>query len=59
MSIAFLFWLVMILWLLFGLWLGRPASGAPWNWSPVGGTVILWILLFMLGWRVFGFPIHG
>jgi hypothetical protein len=58
MSIGFLFWLIMILWLLLGVWQGRPSTG-PWNWYPLGGTIILWILLFMLGWHVFGFPIHG
>ena len=58
MSKAFLFWLIMVLWLLFGLWVGRPTPGA-WAWQPLSGTIILWLLLFMLGWKVFGFPIHG
>jgi hypothetical protein len=59
MSIAFLYWLIMILWLLFSLWNGRRvAPNTPWNWQPLGGSVILWILLFIIGWRIFGFPLH-
>ena len=57
MSIGFLFWLLMILWLIFGMWSVWPAAGQP-NWRPVGGNLLLWILLFILGWRVFGFVIH-
>lgn len=51
MTIGFLFWLLMILWLLFGLGV-LAVAGAPW-----GGTLLLFILLFLLGWKVFGFVI--
>ncbi len=53
MTIAFLFWLLMLLWLLFGLYLNRE------NHVLLGGSLLLWILLFLLGWKVFGFPIQG
>ncbi len=53
MTIAFLFWLLMILWLIFGLYMGRD------NHLWLGGGLLLWILLFLLGWKVFGFPIQG
>lgn len=56
MSIAFLFWLLMLLWLLFGAYTRRASIGTPWVW---GGDLLLWILLFLLGWRVFGWPIAG
>lgn len=55
MSIGFLFWLLMILWLFFGMWSIWPADG---NWRPVGGNLLLWVLLFILGWKAFGFVIH-
>lgn len=55
MTIGFLFWLLMILWLLFGLW----AAPRPLNHYWAGGHVLLWLLLFLLGWEVFGFPIKG
>jgi cytochrome b561 len=58
MSIGFLFWLLMVLWLFFGMWSSWPAPGQPGaSWRPVGGSLLLWVLLFILGWRVFGFVI--
>jgi hypothetical protein len=58
MTIGFLFWLLMVLWLVFGLYSNRGAIGSG-NYGLVGGNLLLFILLFLLGWRVFGFPIQG
>lgn len=58
MSIAFLFWLLMILWFLFGLYWNRADLGSG-NYGIMGGNLLLFILLFLLGWKVFGFPIQG
>lgn len=58
MTIGFLFWLLMILWLLFGLYWDSGDLRAG-NFGRVGGNLLLWILLFLLGWKVFGFPIQG
>jgi cytochrome b561 len=61
MSIGFIFWLLMILWLLFGLYWNWPktpeqkASGV----GALGGNLLLFILLFLLGWKTFGFIIQG
>lgn len=57
MAIGSLFWLLMILWLLFGLYWNRGdfRSG---NYGLVGGNLMLFIVLFLLGWQVFGFPIQ-
>ena len=58
MDIGFVFWLLMLLWILFwgfGTW-GGPQGQVYWtrgSWFP------LFILLFLLGWRVFGFVIRG
>jgi hypothetical protein len=57
MTLSFLFWLLMILWLIFGFWQWRPT--APANYAPFGGHLLLWVLLFLIGWRVFGFVIQG
>ena len=54
-TIGFLFWLLMILSLIFG-WLAYPPTP---NWRPFGYSMLLWILLFLLGWKVFGWPIAG
>jgi len=42
----------MLLWLVFGLWSNWPAP------RPIGGTLLLFILLVILGWKVFGPPVH-
>ena len=51
-----IFWVIMIIWFLFGLWTNWPAQGAkPW---PLVGNVVLWVLLGLLGWAVFGGAVH-
>jgi hypothetical protein len=53
MSMGLLFWILMLLWLIFGVW---------WNWPNhylVGGNVLLFVLLAILGWHAFGAPVHG
>lgn len=58
MTIGFLFWLLMILWFLFGLYWNRTAFAGG-DYSVFGGNLLLFILLFLLGWKVFGFVIQG
>jgi hypothetical protein len=58
MSIGFVFWLLMILWLLFGLYWNRGDIRGG-NYGIMGGNLLLFILLFLLGWRTFGFIIQG
>ena len=53
MSIGLLFWIIMIIWLLFGLYRNRTTL-IVW----VGDGLILWVLLAILGWAVFGPAIH-
>lgn len=43
----------MLILLIFGLWHAYP------NYYGMGGSLILWILLALLGWKVFGPPIRG
>jgi hypothetical protein len=58
MSIGFLFWLIMILWLIFGFYWGYSQGTGM---APMfyGNHFVLWVLLALLGWKAFGFPIHG
>jgi len=59
MTIGFLFWLLMILWLIFGWPAYWPAPGGDWRaFRPAGGLLLLWVILFLLGWQVFGWPIQ-
>jgi len=57
MSIGLIFWVIMLLWFIFALAWNRgwvDASVGPW-----GNSVMLFVLFLLLGWRVFGAPIHG
>lgn len=54
MTLEVWFWVIMFLWLVVGLWL---------EWTPgypyvrAGRHVLIFILLLILGWRVFGSPV--
>lgn len=52
MSFGLAFWILMLLWLVFGLWHWYP------NYTIMGGNLLLFILLLLLGWKVFGTPLH-
>ena len=57
LSLGLLFWILMIIWLIFGFWsYYRPAGN---NYFPFGSHLLFWVLLFLIGWEVFGFPIAG
>ncbi len=58
MSIGVLFWILMILWFLFGLYWNR-ADIQGGNYGIMGGNLLLFILLFLLGVKAFGWPIQG
>ncbi len=54
MSIGFIFWLLMIIWAVFGF-PGNTWAGA---WGPRVGWGLGFILFFLLGWHDFGFVVH-
>lgn len=54
MGIGLLFWIVYLIAVIFSGWSLR--SGTPLAW---GGSLVLYVLLGLLGWGVFGQPIHG
>lgn len=54
LSLGIVFWIVMLLWLVGGFWVNY--SAAP-NYRAYGGHILLWFVLFLIGWQVFGFPI--
>jgi len=47
----------MLILLVFGAW-GNYAPGK-FNWAGFGGIGVTWILLALLGWKVFGAMIKG
>jgi hypothetical protein len=56
MTPGLLFWILMILWLVFGFWSGYT-PGQPYPVRSWGGNILLFILFAILGWQVFGAPI--
>jgi hypothetical protein len=59
MSIGFIFWLIMLIWLLFALAWNFNWSAGVTTYGPFGNSLLLFILFALLGWRVFGAAIHG
>jgi len=59
MTLGLAFWVLMILWLVLGIWWRWPATPAPAAFWPLGGDLLLFILLLLLGWHSFGPPLHG
>jgi hypothetical protein len=57
MTIALLFWILMLAWLIFGVLNAWPTPGTrPW---PLGSHILLWVVIALLGWRVFGAMLHS
>ena len=54
MSIGLLFWIIFVIWVLFGVYWGREDIKS----GNYGGLVLV-VLLFLLGWGTFGFIVRG
>ncbi len=58
MPMGILFWVLMLIWLLFGLyWNWSAGDGKP-NVGFIGGNLMLFLLLLLLGWKLFGAPLQ-
>jgi len=54
MSFGLIFWILMLLWLVFSSWsFYSPVQHGPWV-----NSLFLFILFLLLGWHVFGAPVH-
>lgn len=53
-----IFWGLMILWFIFGLF-GYFGTGTYAKWSLTGNDLLTFVLLGLLGWKVFGPAIKG
>jgi hypothetical protein len=51
MTLAIAYWVCMLLWLCLGVW---QNWGTP---RAAGGSILLFVLLVLIGWQVFGSPI--
>jgi hypothetical protein len=58
MTVGLLFWVLMLFWAIYGFawgWPWRDAASRP----IFGSWVILFVLIGVLGWRVFGPALNG
>jgi hypothetical protein len=56
MSLGIAFWVIMIVWVIFGLAVHGGYIG---QYSSIGGMLLLVALFGLLGWKVFGPVLHG
>jgi len=52
MPLGLAFWIIMLIWLVFGLWNAYP------NHYLIGSNLLLFVLFLLLGWKAFGSPIQ-
>jgi hypothetical protein len=48
----------MVLWLVLGFYVNRTSISSG-SYGLLGGNLLLFVLLFLLGWKVFGFIIQS
>jgi hypothetical protein len=58
MHLSEIFWVLMIIWALFGVaW--NSSQTAFGTWGLWGNWLLLFVLFVILGWKVFGFVVQG
>ena len=55
MTLGLAYWVLMLIWLVFGLLLHFGYVAGPWAGVNI---ILLFVLFVLLGWQVFGPPIH-
>jgi len=56
MNLSLLFWVIYIISLIFGVWTNWPPEAN--KAKPLGLSLIIFILIGLLGWQVFGPAVH-
>jgi hypothetical protein len=54
--IGILFWVLMLIWFVFGLYWNWPSDRA--TAGPAGSHVLLFLLFVLVGWKLFGPPLQ-
>ena len=57
MTLGLAFWILMLIWLIFGVVYHGGYLGP--SYGLWGHTLLLFVLFLLLGWKVFGPPLHG
>jgi hypothetical protein len=55
MTLGLAYWVLMLIWLVFGLLTHFGMVGAAWGGVNI---LLLFVLFLLLGWQVFGAPLH-
>ena len=55
MTLGTAFWIIMLIWFVFALAWNFGWTGTH---GPLGSSILLFVLFLLLGWKVFGAPIH-
>lgn len=55
MTLGLCYWILMLIWFVFGLLVHFGMAG---GYGVVGSTLLLFVLFVLLGWQVFGAPLH-
>jgi len=58
MPIGIAFWVLMMIWFVFGLIANWPGGAVP-AWGGIVSNVLLFVLFALIGWHVFGAVLHG
>lgn len=59
MPAGYIFWLLMILWAVFGFLGVSVDAGSPYRWRYYGAWGLLtFALFFLVGWKLFGFVVQ-
>ena len=55
MTLGLAFWIIMLVWLVFGVLQHMGYAG---TYGPTANVVLLFVLFGLLGWQVFGAPLR-
>jgi hypothetical protein len=62
MTRGLIFWVLMLIWFVFALVLnfgGGSALGGATHYGTVANSFLEFVLFLLLGWQVYGPPVHG
>ena len=58
MTYSLAYWVLMLIWVVFGGGIGYYGT-ADKRWLVIGGNFVLFLLLLLVGLKLFGQPLHG
>ena len=61
MTRGLIFWVLMLIWFVFALVLNfsGPSLGIGGHYGTIANSLLEFVLFLLLGWQVYGPPVHG